>query len=166
MEERYGNMGMNAECKRGKFSVSNRNFTKGSFTIEASVIMGVFLFMFLALFRLFFFVHNKAWLTCAAYEAAVTGSMAGELSGQDANFSAWWKANTLKNAGLSGLDSLDLQVQVTPLGKVEVSYFYQVPVIWQQMPMQVRVSAESRILRPTAWIRQVKAAGGVFMRSG
>ena len=142
------------------------NSRKGSFTIEAAVLSGVFLFIFLGLFQLFFFVHNRAWLSCAAYEAAVTGSMAGELSGQDPEWSAFAKADYLKNSGLYGLEDLDLSVHISALGNVEVKYAYKVPVIWQENRFAVHTSGNSRILRPVLWIRQVKAAGGVIMRAG
>ena len=48
---------------------------KGSLTVETAAVMSVVLFVLIAALYLCFFVHNRAWLTAAAYEAALTGSM-------------------------------------------------------------------------------------------
>lgn len=68
---------------------------RGSFTIEAALLMPVIFLVLMGVLYLNFFVHNRAWLTAAAYEAAVSGSMEGyskngkvyeksRYSGQDA----------------------------------------------------------------------------------
>ena len=50
---------------------------RGSFTIEAALLMPVIFLVLMGVLNLNFFVHNRAWLTAAAYEAAVSGSMEG-----------------------------------------------------------------------------------------
>ena len=50
---------------------------KGSLTVEAALLMPVLLLVMMGILYLFFWVHNRAWLTAAAYEAAVSGSMEG-----------------------------------------------------------------------------------------
>lgn len=52
-----------------------KKLKKGSFTIEAALLMPLILMVLMGLLYLDFFVHNRAWLTSAAYEAAVSGSM-------------------------------------------------------------------------------------------
>ena len=54
-----------------------KKLKKGSFTIEAALLMPLILMVLMGLLYLDFFVHNRAWLTSAAYEAAVSGSMEG-----------------------------------------------------------------------------------------
>ena len=48
---------------------------KGSFTIEAACVMSLVLITVMGVLYLSFFVHNRSWLTAAAYEAALAGSM-------------------------------------------------------------------------------------------
>ena len=50
---------------------------KGSFTIEAACVMSLVLLVLMGVLYLSFFVHNRAWLTVAACESALTGSMEG-----------------------------------------------------------------------------------------
>lgn len=48
---------------------------KGSFTVEAACVMPLILLVLFGTIYLSFFVHNRAWLTAAAYESALSGSM-------------------------------------------------------------------------------------------
>lgn len=50
---------------------------KGSFTIEAACVMALVLLTVIGILYLCFFVHNRAWLTAAACESALAGSMEG-----------------------------------------------------------------------------------------
>ena len=54
-----------------------KKLKKGSFTLEAALLMPLLLMVIMSMLYLDFFVHNRAWLTAAAYEAAVSGSMEG-----------------------------------------------------------------------------------------
>lgn len=49
------------------------NIHKASFTVEAALLIPVFLFAFLSLFYLHVYLHNTNTLTCASCEMAVTG---------------------------------------------------------------------------------------------
>ena len=51
-----------------------KKLKKGSFTLEAALLMPLLLTVIMSMLYLDFFVHNRAWLTAAAYEAAVSGS--------------------------------------------------------------------------------------------
>lgn len=52
-----------------------KRIKKGSMTIEAALLMPLLLLVVMITLYLFFYVHNKVWLTAAAYEAALDGSM-------------------------------------------------------------------------------------------
>ena len=58
-----------------------KKLKKGSFTLEAALLMPLLLTVIMSMLYLDFFVHNRAWLTAAAYEAAVSGSMEGYRQG-------------------------------------------------------------------------------------
>ena len=60
-------------CITNEYSI----IRKGSFTIETACVMPLILLVLMGLIYLSFFVHNRAWLTAAAYESAVSGSMEG-----------------------------------------------------------------------------------------
>ena len=52
-----------------------KKINKGSMTIELALLMPVILLVLFGVLFLFFYVHNRAWLTAAAYETALDGSM-------------------------------------------------------------------------------------------
>ena len=54
-------------CITNEYSI----IRKGSFTIETACVMPLILLVLMGLIYLSFFVHNRAWLTAAAYESAV-----------------------------------------------------------------------------------------------
>ena len=64
-----------------KIIMRNRNIikkvSKGSLTVETACVMPLILLVLMGLIYLSFFVHNRAWLTAAAYESAISGSMEG-----------------------------------------------------------------------------------------
>ena len=60
-------------CITNEYSI----IRKGSFTIETACVMPLILLVLMGLIYLSFFVHNRAWLTAAAYESAVSGSWKG-----------------------------------------------------------------------------------------
>ena len=65
---------------------------KGSFTIEAACVMSLVLLVLMGVLYLTFFVHNRAWLTAAACESALTGSMEGiRKDGQAEQVQRAWK---------------------------------------------------------------------------
>ena len=45
---------------------------KGSLTVETACVMPLILLALMGLIYLSFFVHNRAWLTAAAYESAIS----------------------------------------------------------------------------------------------
>ena len=48
---------------------------RGSMTMEAALLMPVILLVLMVTLYLFFYIHNRAWLTAAAYEPALDGAM-------------------------------------------------------------------------------------------
>ena len=65
-------------CSFSAFGISGRvvfmkgiYIKKGSMTVEAACVMSLILLVLMGLLYLCFFVHNRAWLTAAAYEACL-----------------------------------------------------------------------------------------------
>lgn len=83
---------------------------KGSFTIEAACVMSLVLITVMGVLYLSFFVHNRSWLTAAAYEAALAGSIEGVQKNGQIYESASAKAQELGNVGFFGAENLSYQV--------------------------------------------------------
>ena len=93
---------------------------KGSFTIEAACVMSLVLITVMGVLYLSFFVHNRSWLTAAAYEAALAGSIEGVQKNGQIYEAASAKAQELGNVGFFGAENLSYQVSDGK--KVKVSY--------------------------------------------
>ena len=97
-----------------------KKIRKGSFTIEAACVMSIVLVTVMGVLYLTFFVHNRTWLTAAAYEAALTGSMEGVQKDGQVYEAASARGQELGNVGFFGAENLQYQVST---GKtVKVSY--------------------------------------------
>ena len=82
------------------------NIKKGSFTIEAACVMSLVLFTLTGLLYLCFFVHNRSWLTAAAYEAALAGSMEECREEGKGYETASLRSKELGNTGFFGAENL------------------------------------------------------------
>ena len=129
---------------------------RGSFTVEAAALMPV---IFLALFGclyLCFFVHNRAWLTAAAYESALTGSMEAVKKTGNVFEAADTRSKELGNTGFFGAENLCVQ---TTAGKdVQVVYTMDTVVSYGGWTWPVSARGQVKIVEPVKWIRKVKAA--------
>ena len=93
---------------------------KGSFTIEAACVMSLVLLVLMGVLYLTFFVHNRAWLTAAACESALTGSIEGIRKDGQAEQAAEIRCRELGNVGFFGAENLMGQVQGGK--KIKVTY--------------------------------------------
>ena len=91
---------------------TNRTVNKGSLTVETACVMPLILFTLLGLIYLNFFVHNRAWLTAAAYESAVSGSMEGVRKNGQVYDTARMRSEELGNTGFFGAENLSTQTNV------------------------------------------------------
>lgn len=132
---------------------------KGSFTIEAACVMSLVLITVMGVLYLSFFVHNRSWLTAAAYEAALAGSIEGVQKNGQIYEAASAKAQELGNVGFFGAENLSYQVSD---GKtVKVSYQADTIAGFGVFRWVLRTEGSSKIIRPAQWIRKVKAASEI-----
>ena len=132
---------------------------KGSFTIEAACVMSLVLITVMGVLYLSFFVHNRSWLTAAAYEAALAGSIEGVQKNGQIYEVASAKAQELGNVGFFGAENLSYQVSD---GKtVKVSYQADTIAGFGGFRWVLRTEGSSKIIRPAQWIRKVKAASEI-----
>ena len=131
-----------------------RKIKKGSFTIEAALLMPLVLMILIGVLYLDFFVHDRAYLTAAAYEAAVSGSMEGYKKKGNIYEKADIQGRMLGGIGLLGGKNLSMQ---TNAGKtVKVNYRLEVPAGFLGQKWKLEVNGKAKPLRPVGWIRKVK----------
>ena len=129
---------------------------KGSFTVEISAVMGIVVFVVFATLYLCFYVHNRAWLTSAAYEAALTGSMEAIKDDGKVYEVAVMRGQELGNVGFFGAENLSMQVNT---GKtVSVVYDLDTIVSFGGLQWHLRAEGISKVIEPVQRIRKIKAA--------
>lgn len=137
---------------------------KGSFTIEAACVMSMILFVIIGLLYLCFFVHNRAWLTAAAYEAALAGSIEGIRENGQVKETAEARSRELGNSGFFGAENLS--VQVTAGKAVKVAYSADTIADFGGFTWKLKAVGSSKVICPVDWIRKVKAAADILDRTG
>lgn len=129
---------------------------RGSFTIETACVMPLILFTLMGILYLFFFVHNRAWLTAAAYESAVSGSMEGIRKEGAVYETARMKSQNLGSSGFFGAENLSTQTDAGK--KVLVTYDLDTIGEYTGLSWHLHVQGEAKVIRPVGWVRKVKAA--------
>lgn len=135
------------------------NIKKGSLTVETACVMPIILLVLIGLLYLNFFVHNRAWLTAAAYEAALTGSMEAVKQDGHTYEAAQMRSRELGNVGFFGAENLSAQVNAGE--KVQVTYDFDTISGFGGFSWHDRAEGTSEILQPAKWIRKAKAAAEI-----
>lgn len=143
---------------------TNRTVNKGSLTVETACVMPLILFTLLGLIYLNFFVHNRAWLTAAAYESAVSGSMEGVRKNGQVYDTARMRSEELGNTGFFGAENLSTQTNV---GKqVQVTYDLDTVSSYGNLNWHLRTEGTSGIINPVKHIRKIRAASAILKEMG
>ena len=141
-----------------------KKWKKASFTLEAACVMPLVLLAVMGILYLCFFVHNRTWLTAAAYEAALSGSMEGIRENGAVYDTAKIRGEYLGGTGFFGAENLSCQVNV---GKsVQVTYDLDTVSGYSDFFWHLHTQGESKIIRPVSWIRKVKAASSLVKGVG
>lgn len=125
---------------------------RGSMTIEAALLMPV---MMVTLY-LFFYIHNRAWLTAAAYEAALDGAMESLRPEGKSRDKALKKGKELGNTGFFG--SKNLKLQASEGKQVQVTYDLDMFSIYGGFNSHLQVQGKVKVIKPVSWIRKIKGA--------
>lgn len=133
-----------------------KQLRKGSMAIETALLMPVILLVIMTVLYLFFYVHNRAWLTAAAYEAALSGSMEAAVPDGNSREAALKKGNELGNTGFFG--SENLKVQTEEGKKVQVTYDLDTFSVYGGFRSHLKVQEAVKVIDPVSWIRKVKSA--------
>ena len=141
-----------------------KKMQKGSFTIEAACVMSLILITIIGVLYLTFFVHNRTWLTAAAHEAALTGSMEGVRKDGQPQEAASVRSRELGNVGFFGAENLTGQVKNGT--EIQVTYTADTISGFGGFRWKLTVDGSSKVIRPTQWIRKIKAASEVMQEIG
>lgn len=137
---------------------------KGSLTVESACVMSLILLVIMGLIYLSFFVHNRAWLTAAAYESAVSGSMEGIKRTGQVYDTARMRSEELGSVGFFGAENLSTQTNV---GKeVQVTYDLDTISSYGNFNWHLRTEGTSAIIDPVKHIRKMRAAAAVLKEMG
>lgn len=131
-----------------------KSLKKGSFTVEMACLMPLYLLVILGLIYLCLFVHNRAWLTAAAYEAALKGCSQGSEEAADT------KARALANQRLFGAENLQLQVEEDG-EKITVQFDADTSVGYAGLTWHLQVQAEEKQTNPVSFIWRLKGLEGL-----
>lgn len=131
------------------------NIRKGSFTVEAACLMPVILLVIIGTIYLCFYVHNRAWLTAAAYEAAITGSAEGIKRDGSPEKTARQRAEELVEIPLFGAENL--QVEANVKGKeVKVVYEADTNAVYGGMSWHLQAQGSAKVIEPVKYIRRLR----------
>ncbi len=132
-----------------------RKRKKGSYTIEASLLMGVILPVLVGIIYMGFFLHDKSFTQAAAYEAAVYASLHADDKKTDVND----MANRLIKGRLLGTGGVICQ---SSAGEREVKVScrgnFTVPGMIRQLLGQQQISSEVvlSVERPSKRIQRIR----------
>lgn len=144
--------------------MNDKKYRKGSFTVEAACVMSLILLVLFGILYLCFFVHNRAWLTAAAYEAALAGSMEGIKENGKVYETAELRSRELGNTGFFGAENLKANIET---GKtVKVSYDFDTVSGFGGLFWKCHAEGTSKVVAPVKWIRKIKAASEIFDEMG
>lgn len=133
---------------------------KGSMTVETACLMPLILLVLMGLIYLCFFVHNRAWLTAAAYESAVSGSMEGIKRDGQIYENAKMHSEVLGSTGFFGAENLSTQTNVG--SEVQVTYDLDTISSYGGLSWHLRAEGTSAVVRPVGWIRKLRAAEAIW----
>lgn len=141
-----------------------KNIKKGSLTVEMALLTPVILLVIFSVLYLFFWVHNRAWLSAAAYEAAIDGSMECYRTQGNCSEKALEKGMELGNTGF--FESENLNVHVEGESTIQVIYDLDMFSVYGEAAGHLQVCGKRKCIDPVSWIRKQKGILDVFKKTG
>ncbi len=127
---------------------------KGSLTIETALLMPIVLLVWMGVVSVCLFVHNRAWLTAAAYESAITGSWDFICKEGDVESRAWEKINILLQNPLYGSSDIHTAVEKrgdTLLVSVEGRHSSYGAIQWR-----FQIIGSRKLYHPVSFIQNIR----------
>lgn len=127
---------------------------KGSMTVETALLTPFVLLAWMGAVSACLFVHNRAWLTAAAYESAITGSWEAVCSEGDVENRAREKLGLLLENPLYGSEDVHARAEIKD-GRISVTVEGR-HAAYGGLKWSFRVTGSRRLCRPEAFIRQAQ----------
>lgn len=127
---------------------------KGSFTVEAALLMPFVLLVIFGAMYLCFFVHNRAWYTQAACETAVSAASESVRKCGNGKELAQIKGEEAASVVYPGMENLKLNVDAQ---NEKISIEIQGECRWAigGRRFTVRAKESSKVIRPVSFMRKV-----------
>lgn len=135
----------------------------GSYTIEASLLMGILLPLLVGIIYIGFFLHDRSFLQCSAHEAASYASLHTDDKNADIQTAAQ-RLITGRTLGTQGISvntaASTRQVQVTYKG----TFLFPVPTIpfFGQSASIIQSGVTLNLERPSHRIQKIRGASKVI----
>lgn len=138
----------------------NRNL-RGSLTIEAACIMPVILLAVFSCLYLCFYVHNRTFLTAAACESAVTGSVESVKESAETYEAVREKSIMLGNTGFFGAEDLRTGALAGMEHGEEIKVTYSLRTLFFPFAIDWGLETEGKayVIRPAGEIRKLRREG-------
>lgn len=127
---------------------------KGSLTVEIALLMPLILLVWMGTVSACLFVHNRAWMTAAAYEAAVTGSWDAVCSEGDVESRAWEKIKILQQTPVYG--SKDIRTSLACEKDILSVSIEGGHAVYGGLRWGFHVTGSRKLCRPVSFIRRAK----------
>lgn len=137
---------------------------RGSLTIETALLMPVVLLVWMGTVSICLFIHDRAYLTAAAYEAAVTGSWEAVCRDGVPEGRAREKAGILLQGPLYGSEKIRMSAEEEgDLLSVSMEGGYR---SYGGLRWRFHVTGSRKLCRPVSFIREVRRARGAHGQIG
>ncbi|MDY2936930.1 MAG: TadE/TadG family type IV pilus assembly protein [Fusicatenibacter sp.] len=128
---------------------------QASITVEAVLVVPLVLMVIFLLLSLIFYIHERIWYTCTAYEAALRGVSMGRTD------SDYGKEETSLRLGereeAYPLPGREIQKEVTASEKkIEVEISGSVLPVTGNLPLEYQVAVSAARRNPTQIIRRIR----------
>lgn len=136
---------------------------KGSITVEAALLMPIWLLVIFGTFSVGFHAYYKTWLTCAAYEAAVSGSIK-ECNGGQGEETAQEKAKLLADQVYYGIRVPDIKTEERK-ESCTVKYLTETTASFWGLSWKLEAVGKSEMINPSQKLRffkNLKEVGGML----
>lgn len=140
---------------------------KGSYTVEAALLMGIILSVLVSVIYLGFWYHDKGFLQSVAYETACTASLRADESGWQIEQAA----RTLTEGRMLGTRGIQRQCQNSKkAATVSFQGTFRIPgmilAFFQKEKLEIQESCTITTERPSKKIQKIRGIVKVAKNSG
>lgn len=136
------------------------NKRKGSFTVELACLMPLILLVIIGCIYLCLYVHNRTWLTAAAYESAIIGSREMLVKDGSPQEAAYARGKLLLKPRLFGAENLNMSV-TTEHKKVLVQFDTDTIASYGGLSWHLTAGGHAKAIDPVSFIWTARGFQGI-----